>query len=117
MQLPSDLLEQLDAGEPAFYLLHGEPVKEYPDGRRFVVGGTDGRHIREVLSAEEQARLAEFVDRPDGAVAKARAFGTDVSQTLRNALLTPEERWRRANAAIAQTRILFGSARRGPNRG
>jgi hypothetical protein len=116
IELPPDLLHQLKAGVPAIYTLHGEPVKEYPDGRRFVVRGTDGElsnmHVREVLSKEEQVRIAEFVD-SDVAVAKARAFGTDVSQTLRNALLTPEERWRRANEAIAQTRMLFGAARRG----
>ena len=44
--------QQLEAGVPILYDVDGEPVKEYPDGRRFVVrlidGGHSDVHVREL---------------------------------------------------------------------
>ncbi len=43
---------QVEAGHPILYDLNGESVKEYPDGRRFVVrlldGGLRDEHVREI---------------------------------------------------------------------
>ncbi len=43
---------QLEAGVPILYDVNGEPIKEYPDGSRFVVrlldGGQSDVHIREL---------------------------------------------------------------------
>ena len=43
---------QLDAGFPVLYDVDGESVKEYPDGRRYVVrlidGGQSDVHVRQI---------------------------------------------------------------------
>lgn len=116
-ELSPEQLSLLEAGNSILYQLDGEPIREYPDGSRFVVrAAADGRsgevHVREVLSDAERQKLRAFIDEPNGVVERARAFGIDVSLTLQSALLTPEERWRRANDSIADAQRLFGSARR-----
>ena len=114
-ELEPEALRRLEAGEAIRYDLNGELVKEYADGRRFVVHPANAErpdaHIRELLSDEEHERIRVFVETSE-AVARARDFGVDISLTLANALLTPEERWHRVNAAIAQAQRLQGSAKR-----
>lgn len=110
-------LGRLEAGESILYQLEGEPVREYPDGRRFVVRpaadwNSAEDHVREILSDTERQKLRAFLSEPEGVVARARDFGIDVSLTLQSALLTPEERWRRANESIAGAQRLSGAARR-----
>ncbi len=50
--LGSTPCRQLEAGVPILYRVDGEPIKEYPDGSRFVVrlidGGHSDVHLREL---------------------------------------------------------------------
>jgi ABC-type antimicrobial peptide transport system ATPase subunit len=58
--------------------------------------------LRFMTGSERDARLRKLFDDPTSAMNAARRAGIDMSLTLRNMALAPEERWRRANATIAE---------------
>ena len=64
-----------------------------------------------VQMSTRSAMLNALLDEPS--VVRARDFGIDVSLTIRNMLMSPEDRWRLAISAMKQVSRLRGVAANG----